>query len=1160
MKSFRRLGWSNTRVAACLITLGIALFTGATVQAAPQYDLNCSDCHHMPPLDSANGTRDPYTGAVKGNHQSHAGATAVSCAKCHGSSVETYMSSHRDKKIPMQANINSSPAPAGGTYSRPSFFNQTSVPPTPLGTCSNVNCHFEKTSPSWGSANFGAPSETNCSLCHSAKPITGSHTNHITSYGNSLTTCSLCHNDHTADPATPYQHAHAVGSPLYIKPQHRYSGSNNNFLPSQSDSRVYGLCSAATCHSNPYSSGSGASPTWGSSGGCISCHNAGGAFTDDGAPATGSHARHLALNNVLCEQCHTGAIKNSSGGVTHANGTVEVTSGYTASPVAKHTAGTYTGTCSTSCHSDGNGTRVTTPLWGVTMPADCTGCHGGAATVTPTYGVINTGKHSSHMNNYSTLGRSNNFMCAECHAKTVSMTSNTVITTRGNHLNSFKDYSGVKAGGSDSYATATGVCSNVYCHSSGREINVFRTMTGSKTWRGTARFDCNGCHGSEAGASWNNSFGAPNYDNGIPAANSHKKHTVDAGLTDSRGCAICHATTVDRNVANKLRDYSSAHLNKTRDIAFQTSGNYTAETKTCSSIYCHSNGQSTPGTIFATASWGATLNCTSCHDTKKTSATATTLSGKHDRHMNSNSNVMIGAGNGLNCVDCHARTVSDNSTLSDATRHSNGFIEYSGLKTGNFNATTKQCSNVYCHSNGSNGTLIYVNPPAWTSDSALGCNGCHGTTTINGAPDYISASGTPNSHSAHVAGQETTICAKCHASTADGTTASQLTASGTHINKNVEVNFNSANLTAAWTSGTKSCSSVTCHSDGRGNFITPTWGGSLPSSDCGACHPLINLSTGHSYHITATQAPLSYSNLTSNRSTASNYNFGCANCHPLSNIDHRNGTVAIDMRPTNQVSTLRSKNSDLITSAGAPGAAGTGTTVTTGASRTLTCANIYCHSNGWSNGTITYASTPDWYTGYTGADRCAMCHGNSPDTSIPGSPAHAIHVVGIHALNVSDRFGNLKTGASGNVGHGVAYQSTTLNCNVCHADTVTSGRNDKNTACIFCHNNQGNSTVIVNRSLHVDGTVNISFMDAKVVSKAQLRPASFAAYSGKIWTRNLGIYKNSSSAFDTSKLTLRGSATYDGSGGCSNVSCHMGQTVKWDDKPISYCSICHTSL
>ena len=86
MKSFRRLGWSNTRVAACLITLGIALFTGATVQAAPQYDLNCSDCHHMPPLDSANGTRDPYTGAVKGNHQSHAGATAVSCAKCHGSS------------------------------------------------------------------------------------------------------------------------------------------------------------------------------------------------------------------------------------------------------------------------------------------------------------------------------------------------------------------------------------------------------------------------------------------------------------------------------------------------------------------------------------------------------------------------------------------------------------------------------------------------------------------------------------------------------------------------------------------------------------------------------------------------------------------------------------------------------------------------------------------------------------------------------------------------------------------------------------------------------------------------------------------------------------------------------------------------------------------
>ena len=117
MKSYRRLGWSNTRVAACLIMFGFALFTGATAQAAPQYTVTCSDCHKMPPLDSDTGARDPFTGAVKGSHQSHAGATAVTCVKCHGPTLLT-STGHRDKTIQVLGNI------AGGTYSRPTFFNQ----------------------------------------------------------------------------------------------------------------------------------------------------------------------------------------------------------------------------------------------------------------------------------------------------------------------------------------------------------------------------------------------------------------------------------------------------------------------------------------------------------------------------------------------------------------------------------------------------------------------------------------------------------------------------------------------------------------------------------------------------------------------------------------------------------------------------------------------------------------------------------------------------------------------------------------------------------------------------------------------------------------------------------------------------------------------------
>jgi cytochrome c553 len=71
----------------------------------------------MPPLDSATGTRDPSTGAFKGNHQAHAGTTAATCVKCHGSGVTSYTTSHRTKQIQMQqGNINGSPLGAAAAY------------------------------------------------------------------------------------------------------------------------------------------------------------------------------------------------------------------------------------------------------------------------------------------------------------------------------------------------------------------------------------------------------------------------------------------------------------------------------------------------------------------------------------------------------------------------------------------------------------------------------------------------------------------------------------------------------------------------------------------------------------------------------------------------------------------------------------------------------------------------------------------------------------------------------------------------------------------------------------------------------------------------------------------------------------------------------------
>ena len=121
--------------------------TSCHMSPSPKWDAvggtTCETCHRMPPLDSSPGIREPETGRMKGNHETHGSGSLQACAKCHGdavNAVKDYGNSHLGKAIRMQGNINSSPQ--GATYSR-GFFNQTSVPPATLGTCSNVNCHFE---------------------------------------------------------------------------------------------------------------------------------------------------------------------------------------------------------------------------------------------------------------------------------------------------------------------------------------------------------------------------------------------------------------------------------------------------------------------------------------------------------------------------------------------------------------------------------------------------------------------------------------------------------------------------------------------------------------------------------------------------------------------------------------------------------------------------------------------------------------------------------------------------------------------------------------------------------------------------------------------------------------------------------------------------------
>jgi predicted CxxxxCH...CXXCH cytochrome family protein len=199
------------------------------------------------------------------------------------------------------------------------------------------------------------------------------------------------------------------------------------------------------------------------------------------------------------------------------------------------------------------------------------------------------------------------------------------------------------------------------------------------------------------------------------------------------------------------------------------------------------------------------------------------------------------------------------------------------------------------------------------------------------------------------------------------------------------------------------------------------------------------------------------------------------------------------------------------------------------------CSAAYCHSDGKG----IFATTPDWYGGSFAGDPCGNCHLNSP-SSVP----HAKHVVGIHYNNIYTGTTGLATpGTLVTNSHGNPTSSTTINCNICHNNTVTSSANDQNTACVSCHNGttaplKGNAA-IADKSYHVNGTVDIKFDEVNLVkSKAQIRDSiSSVPELGNNWTRLANSYKTGAMPNDTAKATLN-TANWSSTDTVSCFSCH----------------------
>jgi predicted CxxxxCH...CXXCH cytochrome family protein len=705
MKSHCRRGYR--RFLTLVVASGLVIFSAALALAGSQYDLRCVDCHTMPPQDSANGGRLPVSGAVKGNHEVHADAGTASCVKCHGAEVLSYGPGHRDKVIRLQENINASAKQA--TYSRGVFFNQTSVPPAPLGSCSNVNCHFESVTPAWGSPKLSRVADASCGACHSAAPSTLAHGAHLARYGSDLNVCAKCHPDHRG--AQPFAHATSAGiaGKKISVTAGSYAGSNSSFLPSQAASRVLGSCSTTYCHSPgqgpagaPLTASDYATVNWGnpSGGACGSCHAA-----SKAALASGSHAKHLnAVGSNGCGDCHAGATGNGASydDPRHIDSMIDVSGTY--SKGASHAPGSGYGNCSAaSCHDNGTGVTVATPQWGTAAPA-CSVCHA----VQPV-----SGSHTAHL----TIARAT---CGDCHNGAVKGAS-----PSADHLNgSIEVYS--QSPGDLGYTSpkpkgsAYDSCSTASCHDDGTG-----NPKESPVW-GTIVADCSQCHDRS------------------PATGSHQAHLTSANIT----CASCHKGSVEGGTAPDQHLDGNVDVYKTTpgDLGYLYNGQTTDKPKgsapaSCATASCHRNASLQQ---IASGAWGtaSAQRCGACHASRP-------ATGSHTAHFDAGF---------ATCSSCHKGALEG---VSASELHVNGAVDVYQSTPGDFGypqakaygSATATCSAGSCHDDGRGN---FVTSPKWGTTVA-NCTACHATRPATG------------SHSSHMNAGLT--CGGCHKGTVEGSVA-----------------------------------------------------------------------------------------------------------------------------------------------------------------------------------------------------------------------------------------------------------------------------------------------------------------------------------------------------------------------------------------------------
>ncbi|MSM41610.1 MAG: CxxxxCH/CxxCH domain-containing protein [Geobacter sp.] len=932
--------------------------------------IECYQCHgtassrDIRPLDATE--RSVSTGGFRGNHRSHVdpGSDAGSCVKCH-SDAAAYGPGHRNGQIDLSADINASPVVAvyrNGSTTFPQRANPR------LGSCTNVNCHFERETPVWGSPSLAAPS--GCSQCHGTPPAgggsgaAGSHAKHAEIFPGTEG-CAVCHDDHLAE-VNPFAHATSAGRrPLSLRlPGGSYSGSLDDYLPKSADNQ-FGSCSGVYCHSDGTNIVTGTlstgTPVWGAADVCAACHGNPPAYAS-GSPKANSHQKHP----FGCNRCHTATTTNGTAITTkanHRNGSYELSG-----PAGE--AFSYGGVrqCTNSyCH--GNGTNVatgaaangtTTPSWGSGAALSCAACHA----FPPAY-AKGTPKANAHL-----LHNSYGYTCSQCHYATT-RDGATLADANTAHANRAYDVSGPPGKPVTYTYGATGGSCTAYCHSSvqGKLNPADPPVYASPKWSDSYIRSCRNCHKA----------GYHAYDSFLMDTGSHFKHLqfdstshtcrmchYTARYGSAGSCYECHnpnTTFIGSNPHYDTSPRGPEHANGVVDVAFHpdfpaagATGSYSGDTMpgtaygTCTNLYCHSQGtRATPPYAPAnipTVTWGSgplPVDCSGCHG-GDINASIPMATQSHDRHI------------GFDCAKCHAGTAYNSRSAipnkplsveyqmySKGSYHANGNVEVWFLNTttainGTYagqtvtinrvpGTTPGRCTNIYCHSDGTvvvTGAVFTNNStPLWGTSGRLDCGSCHGN-----PPAYPDGDPKGNAHQKHSAD-----CKSCHyQTTADNSTINDRKK---HAQHRYEVSgAPGITLTYSYAANGSSCSNVSCHSSGG---ASRDWG-----TSCIHCHGM----------------PPAYPNYNpkANSHLGSHAALGCQHCHYSVTITGKT------------ISDTSLHNNGKYTIAPGPGVAFTNNT-----SNTRRCSNVSCHSDGTSvaTGAPHSVGISDW--GNT-ALSCYGCH------------------------------------------------------------------------------------------------------------------------------------------------------------------------------------------